>query len=354
MLVADEKTEKMEEKSLGEMVFAAERITRRRMKNGKIEYLVKWKGWSPKYSTWEPEENILDPRLIQIFKEKPESNGLKRGPKPKERQKQIQESGSSGSDVSSDDEDEENREKPFLRKSKRKKRKKKKNKDEAPAFLIQTASGRTPKATLRYVAENTEPPAKKTKETCGIKKVTLKNNQETEKPDNERTSKKMIDTDDHKQTKFKIEKQDLKKVPEFNLSDENLTPPVLEPVYPDVKSEEDESGDNDDVEDADDDSEYEYEETYTLTEWFPPDFWRSKLESAKQMSITTSVNNDHVNIANHDDEDEQDEYYYHLLKSKITAAQNVVVTDVTVNNSTITFKEGPSEDFFSITENEKT
>ena len=88
---------------------------------------------------------------------------------------------------------------------------------------------------IRYVAENTEPPAKKTKETCGIKKVTLKNNQETEKPDNERTSKKMIDTDDHKQTKFKIEKQDLKKVPEFNLSDENLTPPVLEPVYPDVK-----------------------------------------------------------------------------------------------------------------------
>jgi len=229
MLVADEKTEKMEEKSLGEMVFAAERITRRRMKNGKIEYLVKWKGWSPKYSTWEPEENILDPRLIQIFKEKPESNGLKRGPKPKERQKQIQESGSSGSDVSSDDEDEENREKPFLRKSKRKKRKKKKDKDETPAFLIQTASGRTPKATLRYVAENTEPPAKKTKETCGIKKVTLKNNQETEKPDNERTSKKMTDADDHKQTKFKIVKQDLKKVPEFNLSDENLTPPVLEP-----------------------------------------------------------------------------------------------------------------------------
>ena len=78
------------------------------------------------------------------------SNGLKRGPKPKERQKQIQESGSSGSDVSSDDEDEENREKPFLRKSKRKKRKKKKDKDETPAFLIQTASGRTPKATLRY------------------------------------------------------------------------------------------------------------------------------------------------------------------------------------------------------------
>merc|ERR1719322_1912629 len=136
------------------------------MKNGKMEYLVKWKGWSPKYSTWEPEENILDPRLIQIFKEKPESNGLKRGPKPKEKVKQIPDCGSSASEVSSEeDEDEENREKPILRKSLRKKRKKKKNKNETPAFLIQTASGRTPKATLRYVAENTEPPAKKTKET---------------------------------------------------------------------------------------------------------------------------------------------------------------------------------------------
>ena len=31
-----------------------------------LQYLVKWKGWSPKYSTWEPEENILDPRLIKV------------------------------------------------------------------------------------------------------------------------------------------------------------------------------------------------------------------------------------------------------------------------------------------------
>ena len=54
------------------------------------------------------------------------------------------------------------------------------------------------------------------------------------------------------------------------------------------------------------------------------------------MSITTAVNDDHVNVA--EDEDAQDEYYYHLLKSQITAAQNVVVTDVTINNSTITFK----------------
>ena len=78
------------------------------------------------------------------------SHGLKRGPKPKDKAKQIQDSGSSASELSSEDEGEENREKPFLRKSLRKKRKKKKNKNETPAFLIQTASGRTPKATLRY------------------------------------------------------------------------------------------------------------------------------------------------------------------------------------------------------------
>ena len=75
------------EHELGGQVFAAEAITRKRLKKGKTEYLVKWKGWSPRYSTWEPEENILDPRLIQQFvikeNNKLEDNGAKRGRKPK-------------------------------------------------------------------------------------------------------------------------------------------------------------------------------------------------------------------------------------------------------------------------------
>uniref|UniRef100_A0A8C4SD90 Chromobox homolog 6a n=1 Tax=Erpetoichthys calabaricus TaxID=27687 RepID=A0A8C4SD90_ERPCA len=54
----------MELSAVGERVFAAESIMKRRVRKGRIEYLVKWKGWAVKYSTWEPEENILDGRLI--------------------------------------------------------------------------------------------------------------------------------------------------------------------------------------------------------------------------------------------------------------------------------------------------
>ncbi|XP_022101857.1 chromobox protein homolog 7-like isoform X2 [Acanthaster planci] len=57
----------MELKDLGEQVYAAEELRDRRIRKGKPEYLVKWKGWSNKYNTWEPEENILDRRLVEIF-----------------------------------------------------------------------------------------------------------------------------------------------------------------------------------------------------------------------------------------------------------------------------------------------
>ena len=119
---------------------------------------MKWKGWSPKYSTWEPEENILDARLIQIFNQKLENSGIKRGAKPKvekERQRPKRVSGSSESEESSEEEEEEdrqdeNRERPLARRTRRKRKKGKKGAaGDTPAFLIKTASGRTPKATLR-------------------------------------------------------------------------------------------------------------------------------------------------------------------------------------------------------------
>ncbi|KAG5832888.1 chromobox protein homolog 8a [Anguilla anguilla] len=76
----------MELSAVGERVFAAESIIKRRIRRGRMEYLVKWKGWSQKYSTWEPEENILDARLFAAFEERERERELfgpkKRGPKP--------------------------------------------------------------------------------------------------------------------------------------------------------------------------------------------------------------------------------------------------------------------------------
>ncbi|KAL0272680.1 UNVERIFIED_CONTAM: hypothetical protein PYX00_005555 [Menopon gallinae] len=56
---------------------------------GKVEYFVKWKGWSQRHSTWEPEENILDSRLIDIFEQSQRSDysSHKRGPRKRESQK---------------------------------------------------------------------------------------------------------------------------------------------------------------------------------------------------------------------------------------------------------------------------
>ncbi|KAK2857374.1 hypothetical protein Q7C36_005293 [Tachysurus vachellii] len=77
----------MELSAVGERVFAAESIIKRRIRRGRMEYLVKWKGWSQKYSTWEPEENILDSRLFAAFEERERERELfgpkKRGPKLK-------------------------------------------------------------------------------------------------------------------------------------------------------------------------------------------------------------------------------------------------------------------------------
>ncbi|XP_038592569.1 chromobox protein homolog 7 isoform X1 [Micropterus salmoides] len=60
----------MELSAIGEQVFAVEAILKKRFRKGSVEYLLKWKGWPPKYSTWEPEEHILDQRLVQAYEEK--------------------------------------------------------------------------------------------------------------------------------------------------------------------------------------------------------------------------------------------------------------------------------------------
>lgn len=66
----EERERQMELTELGERVFAAESIVRKRQTKSGFEYLVKWKGWSNRHNTWEPAANILDARLIEAFEEK--------------------------------------------------------------------------------------------------------------------------------------------------------------------------------------------------------------------------------------------------------------------------------------------
>ncbi|XP_050427922.1 polycomb group protein Pc [Adelges cooleyi] len=71
---------------MGDRVYAAEKLMKKRVRKGRVEYHVKWKGWGPKHNTWEPEENIIDTRLIDIFEQsqtRTENNPHKRGPKRK-------------------------------------------------------------------------------------------------------------------------------------------------------------------------------------------------------------------------------------------------------------------------------
>ncbi|XP_078450087.1 uncharacterized protein LOC144718587 [Lampetra planeri] len=91
----------MELSAVGERVFAVERINKKRIRKGMVQYLVKWKGWSPKYSTWEPEENILDPRLVMAYEEREQRDraiGLRRrGPRSRRLVLQISSLGSRSS-----------------------------------------------------------------------------------------------------------------------------------------------------------------------------------------------------------------------------------------------------------------
>ncbi|XP_055085586.1 chromobox protein homolog 7 [Periophthalmus magnuspinnatus] len=77
----------MELSAIGEQVFAVESILKKRVRKGNVEYLLKWKGWPPKYSTWEPEMHILDHRLLQAFNNKDQGDRSlrhrRKGPKSK-------------------------------------------------------------------------------------------------------------------------------------------------------------------------------------------------------------------------------------------------------------------------------
>ncbi|XP_064595163.1 chromobox protein homolog 1-like isoform X2 [Liolophura sinensis] len=67
-----------DEEDLGEEEYTVERVVDSRIKNGKKEYLLKWKGYPDSDNTWEPSGHLDCPDLIAEFEDKKKKRDLER------------------------------------------------------------------------------------------------------------------------------------------------------------------------------------------------------------------------------------------------------------------------------------
>ena len=55
---------------MAEEEYVVDQLLDKRIKNGKVEYLISWQGYGPDENTWEPKANLDCPELIKDFEEK--------------------------------------------------------------------------------------------------------------------------------------------------------------------------------------------------------------------------------------------------------------------------------------------
>ena len=48
--------------------FVVEKILRERRRHGKLEYLIRWRGYDASHDSWEPEENVLGPAPLAAWR----------------------------------------------------------------------------------------------------------------------------------------------------------------------------------------------------------------------------------------------------------------------------------------------